>query len=89
MNQLHTQLAAVVPMVLPPGMDKLTIIGAWITGLVAFGLFIAFLVSIGQTGFAALRRGQFEGGQASVIILVCAIGLGASSAIFTTFAAIG
>jgi hypothetical protein len=78
-----------LPLELPPGMGKLTTIGAWATGLIAFGLFLAFLVSIGKTGFEALRHGQFSGGMSSVIILVCAIALGGASAIFTTFHAIG
>lgn len=71
-----------VPMVMPPGMDKLTLIGAWVTGLVGFGLFIAFCLAMGKTGFAALRHGQFEGGAGAAITLVCAVGLGAASAIF-------
>lgn len=74
---------------LPPGMEMLTTITAWVTGLISFGLFVAFLVSIGKTGFDALRRGEFTGGMASVIILICAIALGAASAIFTTFSAVG
>lgn len=89
MTQITALAANLVPMVLPPGMDKLTILGAWTTGLVGFLLFLAFLVSIGQTGFAALSRGHFEGGKASIIILICAITLGAASAIFTTFAVVG
>lgn len=89
MTNLATQFVALAPMVLPPGMDKLTTLSAWTTGLVSFGLFVAFLISIGKTGFEALRHGRFEGGTASVIILVCAIVLGAASAIFTTFTAVG
>ena len=88
MNQLLSS-AAFVPMVLPPGMEKLSIITAWITGLISLGLFIAFLVSIGKTGFEALRRGEFTGGMSSIIILICAMALGAATAIFTTFSVVG
>ncbi|GAB3868543.1 hypothetical protein GCM10028801_44640 [Nocardioides maradonensis] len=88
MNQISST-AYLIPMLLPPGMDKLNVISAWTTGLVSLGLFIAFQISIGKTGFEALRHGRFEGGTASVIILVCAIILGAAAAIFTTFAVIG
>lgn len=89
MSIITTATAATLPMVLPPGMNQLTTISAWATGLISFGLFIAFLVSIGKTGFEALRRGEFTGGTSSVIILVCAIVLGAATAIFTTFSAVG
>ena len=75
-------LVGLVPLQLPPGMGKLTTITAWVTGLISFGLFVAFLVSIGKTGFDALRRGEFSGGMSSVIILICAIVLGAATAIF-------
>lgn len=74
--------AVVAPMVLPPGMGKLSLITAWVTGLVGLGLFIAFCLAMGKTGFAALRHGQFEGGAGAAITLVCAVGLGAASAIF-------
>ncbi|MBU2698833.1 MULTISPECIES: hypothetical protein [Pimelobacter] len=89
MTQITALAANLVPMVLPPGMEKLSVLGAWTTGIVAFLLFIAFLVSIGMTGWGALSRGHFEGGKASVIILMCAIVLGSATAIFTTFAVIG
>lgn len=87
-TSITTKVAAVVPMVLPPGMDKLSVLSAWFTGLVGLFLFWCFIASIGKTGVAALRRGEFEGGQASVIILICAIVLGSASAIFTTFAVV-
>jgi len=89
LTDITAQLTNVLPMALPPGMGKLTTISAWITGLLSFGLFWAFLISIGMTGFQALTRGEFTGGKASVIILVCCIVLGAASAIFTTFLVIG
>lgn len=88
-NHVMQVAVPIVPMVLPPGMEKLTTIVAWVTGLLSLGLFVAFLVSIGKTGFEALRRGEFTGGQSSVIILVCAVALGAATAIFGTFSAIG
>lgn len=79
-------IPVLTPMELPPGMDKLSTITAWVTGLVSFGLFIAFLASIGKTGFEALTHGRFTGGMSSVIILICAIVLAAAATIFAVFA---
>lgn len=73
----------VVPMVLPPGTEKLATLVSWTTGLVGLALFIAFLLVMGKTGLSALRHGQFEGGMGAVVVLVCAVFLGAASAIFT------
>lgn len=87
MNSIASLIVSVTPLALPPGMENLTTLTAWVTGLVAFALFVAFLISIGKTGLEALTRGQFTGGAASIIILICAIALGAASAIFTTFSA--
>ncbi len=67
---------------LPPGMGGLTTIAAWVTGLSGFVLFLAFLGSMGKTGVKALAHGQFEGGTSQLVILFCAVGLGAAAAIF-------
>lgn len=75
-------VATVAPMVLPPGTDKLSLLVSWAAGLVGLALFVAFLLVMGKTGLSALRHGQFEGGMGAVVILVCAVMLGAASAIF-------
>lgn len=69
---------------LPPGTENLTLLVTWVTGLVGLGLFIAFIMMMGKTGLAAIRHGQFEGGMGAAIVLVCAVFLGAASAIFAT-----
>lgn len=74
--------AFMLPMVLPPGTEKLTMLVTWATGLVGLALFVAFLLMMGKTGLSALRHGHFEGGMGAVIVLVCAVFLGAASAIF-------
>lgn len=79
---LAQSAAPVIPMVLPPGTSKLTVLTTWVTGLVGFGLFIAFCLMMGKTGFAALRHGHFEGGMGAAVVLVAAVFLGAASAIF-------
>lgn len=75
--------AAVTPVAaLPPGTGKLTMLTTWVTGLVGLGLFIAFCLMMGKTGFDALRHGRFEGGMGAAVVLVAAVFLGAASAIF-------
>ena len=80
---MATHLLNVVPMVLPPGTEKLTTLVGWTSGLVGLALFVAFLLIMGKTGLSALRHGQFEGGMGAVVVLVFAVFLGAASAIFT------
>lgn len=86
---LNAHLLDVIPpaqlstMALPPGTEKLQLLVSWTTGLVGLGLFIAFCLMMGKTGFAALSRGQFEGGMGAAVVLVAAVFLGAASAIFT------
>lgn len=89
LNDVMVTVVPITPMVLPPGMDKLTTLVAWITGLTSLLLFVLFIVSIGKTGIEALRRGEFSGGSSSVIILVLAVVLSAATVIFGTFSAIG
>lgn len=67
---------------LPPGTGKLTTLTSWVTGLVGLALFIGFLAALGQTGIKALSHGHFTGGMGAVVCLVCAVFLGAASAIF-------
>lgn len=67
---------------LPPGTDKLTTVVGWVTGLTGLVLFICFLLMMGKTGLEALRHGRFEGGMGAGIVIICAIFLGAASAIF-------
>lgn len=71
-----------VPMVLPPGFDKITLLVAWGTGIVGVLLILAWVMSVGKTGIGALRRGELEGGTAMIVVLFCGIALGATSAIF-------
>jgi hypothetical protein len=77
-----TNLLLVVPMSLPPGTGKLSMIVGWVTALVGLGLFIAFCLMMGKTGFEALRHGRFEGGMGAAIVLVAAVFLGAAGTIF-------
>lgn len=72
----------ILPMALPPGTEKLATLVTWTTGLVGLALFVAFLLMMGKTGLSALRHGHFEGGMGAVVVLVCAVFLGAASAIF-------
>lgn len=78
---MTTHTAALVA-VLPPGTSQLTTIIAWVTGLVGVALFVGFLIAMGKTGLGALRHGHWEGGSAAAICLVCAVFLGAATAIF-------
>lgn len=71
-----------IPMILPPGMGQLTTIVAWVTGLSGLALLVGWILAVGSTGISALRRGHLEGGTAAAICLVCAVALGATSAIF-------
>lgn len=82
MSSLLVDIAQVIPMALPPGTQKLSLLVTWITGLVGLALFVAFCLMMGKTGLAALRHGNFEGGMGAAIVLVCAVFLGAASAIF-------
>lgn len=82
MIEISQMIPLIVPMELPPGTQKLSLITTWVTGLVGLGLFIAFCLLMGKTGFEALRHGRFEGGMGAAICLVCAVFLGAASAIF-------
>lgn len=74
--------AYLVPLQLPPGTQKLSLLGTWVTGLVGFALFVAFCLMMGKTGLSALRHGHFEGGMGAAVVLVAAVFLGAASAIF-------
>ena len=67
---------------LPPGTGQLSIILAWVTGICGLLLMGGFVASMGKTGMASLRHGSFEGGMGAVVCLVCAVFLGAASAIF-------
>ena len=67
---------------LPPGTGQLAIVLTWVTGLAGLALWGGFCAAMGKTGLAALRHGHFEGGMGAVVCLVCAVLLGASSAIF-------
>jgi len=69
---------------LPPGTEQISTILAWVFGLVGLLLLGGFAAAMGKTGLAALRHGQFEGGMGAVACLVCAVMLGAASAIFAT-----
>lgn len=72
----------VVPMVLPPGTEKITMLVSWISGLVGLALFVAFLLMMGKTGLSALRHGHFEGGMGAAVVLIAAVFLGAAVPIF-------
>lgn len=67
---------------LPPGTGQLSTVLAWVSGLTGLALFGGFIAAMGKTGLAALRHGHFEGGAGAVICLVCAVLLGAATAIF-------
>ena len=81
-TQLSGQIVIAAAGSLPPGTQKLTLIVAWTTGLVGFALFCGFLFALGKTGLEALTHGQFTGGKGAIVCLVCAVSLGAASAIF-------
>lgn len=74
---------------LPPGTSQLSLIVAWATGLVGLALFLGFIFAMGKTGLEALTHGQFTGGKGAIICLVCAVFLGAATAIFAALGVSG
>lgn len=84
MNIMMTAMPAIYQAAgsLPPGMGQLTTLISWATGLAGVACLAGFVLAMGKTGLQALAHGQFQGGMGAVICLVCAVGLGASSAIF-------
>lgn len=67
---------------LPPGTGQLSMILGWATGLAGLACLAGFVLSLGKTGLSALAHGHFEGGMGAVVCLVCAVMLGAATAIF-------
>lgn len=69
--------------VMPPGFDKAGTILGWVAGGVAALLLGCWIVGVGRLARASHRGEQTEAGGHLGSILVCALLLGAASAIFT------
>lgn len=67
---------------MPPGFDKAATIIGWVAGAVAAVLLVMWLIGIGRVARAAHRGEQSEATGHMGVILVCALALGATSAIF-------